>query len=165
MKHLQTGFLDEKGQYWVGIIPTVHRMLAHVWELISMNNGNSLARWSEFPVESWNKHVRSFQSGVASKARQTSLKEPLWYILLHANIFPSCFATKQPRLSCSICGDVEHTARAAKHKKLDDQSRSLYEDENMIQSNFTLELWFIYILKYRIYALLNLTFISAYQCM
>ena len=70
MHHIKTGFLDEKGESWVYIIPTVHQMLGHPWELFSMNDGDPVARWSESPLESWNKYVRSFQSGVGSKARQ-----------------------------------------------------------------------------------------------
>ena len=39
-----------------------------------MNNGSSITKWSESPVESWNKFVRSFQSGPAAISRQLSLK-------------------------------------------------------------------------------------------
>ena len=72
---LKNSFLNEKGESWINIIPSVHQMCAHAWELFSMNDSSSISKWSESPVESWNKHVRSFQSGTSSRAQQVSVKE------------------------------------------------------------------------------------------
>ena len=49
--------------------------VSHSWELFEWNGGHSIAKWSESPVESWNKHVRSFQSGPAVRSRQLSVKD------------------------------------------------------------------------------------------
>ena len=111
-------FLDETGKSWIMIIPSFHQMCAHSWEMFDWNNGQSIAKWSEGPVESWNKHVRAFQSGPASRARQLSIKDNIhdifrrMLIVSHPEI-----ATRRPRPHCSICGEVGHTARSSRHKK------------------------------------------------
>ena len=68
MLHLKNSFLNEKGESWFMILPSVHQLCAHTWELFSLNDGYSIAKWSENPLEAWNKHVRSFQSDPASRA-------------------------------------------------------------------------------------------------
>ena len=75
MIHLKTSFRDENGNPWVSIINSVHQMCGHCWEMFRMNDGLSISMWSENPLESWNKHVRSFQSGTAARARQMSVKQ------------------------------------------------------------------------------------------
>ena len=75
MLHMKDAFINEKGQSWVMIIPSFHQMCAHSWELFEWNWGHSIAKWSENPVESWNKHVRSFQNGLAARSRQLSIKD------------------------------------------------------------------------------------------
>lgn len=116
MEHIKS-FLDEKGDPWIMIIPTVHQLCAHTWELFQINQGKSISKWSESPLESWNKHVRSFQSGPAARARQDSVKHNIHDIfkrmLIRSN--PS-IAAKYPRPTCSICGDIGHTARSIRHK-------------------------------------------------
>ena len=46
MLHIKNNFLNEKGQSWVMIIPTVHALCAHSWEMFQMNEGGSIAKWS-----------------------------------------------------------------------------------------------------------------------
>ena len=75
MLHLMTNFLNEKGLPWLMIIPSFHQMAAQGWQLFQMNAGESIAKWSECPLESWNKHVRSFQKGAAVRSRQHSIKD------------------------------------------------------------------------------------------
>ena len=67
MGHLKNNFLIEKGESWVMIIPTVHQTCAHSWEMFQMNGGKCIVKWSENPLESWNKSVRAFQSQGTSK--------------------------------------------------------------------------------------------------
>ena len=72
---------------------------------------------SENPVESWNKYVCAFHSGVAAKACRKSIEENIHDILcLMLIISHTVITSKRPRPSCSICGATGHTARAAKHK-------------------------------------------------
>ena len=109
-------------------------MLAHSWELFQMNGGLPIAQWSESPVESWNKHVRSFQSGVAAKARQSSVKENIHDIFCRMLISSHpVIATKRPRPSCSICGETGHTARSSRHKTIATcQTSFLCHDQDLI---------------------------------
>ena len=82
-----------------------------------MNDGSSVAKWSENPLEAWNKHVRSFQSGPSSRARQNSQKNNLRDVLRRMLIGSNpVIAFKYPRHMCSVCGEVGHTARSAQHK-------------------------------------------------
>ena len=117
MHHIKTCFLDEKGNSWVMITPSIHQLCAHTWQLFDMNGGKSIGRWSENPLESWNKSIRSFQSGPAARARQNSMKNNLHDILKRMLIrsHPS-IAAKYPRSTCSICGEIGHTARSSRHK-------------------------------------------------
>ena len=117
MHHIKTSFLDEKGNSWVMITPSIHQLCAHTWQLFAMNGGKAISMWSENPLESWNKSIRSFQSGPAARARQNSMKNNLHDIFRRMLIrsHPS-IAAKYPRPSCSICGEMGHTARSFRHK-------------------------------------------------
>ena len=66
---------------WFMIIPTVHQLCAHTLELFQINQGKSISKWNESPLENWNKHVRSFQSGPAARAKQDSVKQNIHDII------------------------------------------------------------------------------------
>ena len=118
MLHLRTAFLDENGKPWIMIIPSYHQMCAHSWEMFKWNDGHSIAVWSESPLESWNKHVRSFQSGAAARSRQLSIRDNIHDILRRMLIMSHPeIASRRPRPSCSICGEIGHTARSSRHTK------------------------------------------------
>ena len=59
---------------WAMISPSVHQMASHSWELFSMNDGKPIAIYAEQSGEAWNKHIRAYKSGPASRARQCSIK-------------------------------------------------------------------------------------------
>ena len=133
MTYLRSGFLNESEDPWIMIIPSVHQMCAHGLELFQLNDGLYIAKWSENPIESCNKHVRSFQSGTAARARQLSVKENIHNIFRRMLIMSHPFvAKKRPRPICSICGEIGHTARSLRHKILnvptaeEDRFNSLY---------------------------------------
>ena len=75
MSHIKDSFLNEHDQSWIMIMPTVHQMFGHSWEMFEWNGGKSIAKWSKNPLECWNKHVRSFQSRPCAWARQISVKK------------------------------------------------------------------------------------------
>lgn len=133
MLHLKTAFLDHLGRSWIMIIPSYHQMCAHSWEMFQWNDGRSIAKWSESPVESWNKHVRAFQSGPSARARQLSIKDNIHDIFRRMLIksHPE-IASKRPRASCSICGEVGHTARSSRHKR----STVSTSEEALVQSMY-----------------------------
>ena len=131
MLYLKTAFLDHLGRSWINIIPSFHQMCAHSWELFEWNEGHSIAQWSESPVESLNKHIRSYQSGPSARSRQLSIKDNIhdvfrrMLITSHPEI-----ASKRPRCICTICGEVGHTARSYRHKT----STALTEEQAQIAS-------------------------------
>ena len=86
--------------------------------MFKWNDGHSIAVWSESPLESWNKHVRSFQSGAAARSRQLSIRDNIHDILRRMLIMSHPeIASRRPRPSCSICGEIGHTARSSRHTK------------------------------------------------
>ena len=133
MLHLKNSFLDHLGRPWIMIIPSFHQMCAHSWEMFQWNNGQSIGKWSESPLESWNKHVRAFQSGPSSRARQFSIKDNIHDIFCRMLItsHPE-IASKRPRVSCNICGEVGHTARSSRHKR----STVATEEQAHVQSMY-----------------------------
>ena len=131
MLHIKNSFLDHRDRSWIMIIPSFHQMCAHSWELFEWNEGRSIAKWSESPLESWNKHVRSYQSGPAARSRQLSVKDNIHDVFRRMLIssHPE-IASKRPRSICSICGEVGHTARSYRHKK----STVMTEEQAQIES-------------------------------
>ena len=119
MLHLKNVFINEKGLSWVMIILSFHQTCAHSWELFKWNGGHSIAKWSESLVGSWNKHVRSFQSGPDARSRQLSVKDNI-HNIFHRMLIMSHpeIASKRPRPSCSVCDEVGRTAQSSKHTKV-----------------------------------------------
>ena len=68
--HLVTAFCSSSGKPWVSITPTVHKLLAHSWELISLNEGEGLQRLDESGLEGCNKILRTIRSRQARKISQ-----------------------------------------------------------------------------------------------
>ena len=52
---------------WVAISPSVHRILAHSWEVMQLNDCYGLGGQSEEGLEALNKHIRSIRSKGARK--------------------------------------------------------------------------------------------------
>ena len=57
---------------WAVISPSVHRILAHSWERIEMNNGFGLGAESEEGLEALNKWIRRLRVGGARKTSTLS---------------------------------------------------------------------------------------------
>ena len=55
--------------------PSVHSMCGHNPELFTITKGAPIAIYSEQGSEAWNKHIRSYKSGPAARARQTSIQD------------------------------------------------------------------------------------------
>ena len=128
MLHIRNNFLDHNGEPWIYIIPSVHQVCAHAGELFEINMGKAISVWSESPVESWNKFVRAYQSGVGARARQNSIQDNLRDVFTRMLIesHPKV-ASMKPRPSCSVCGEIGHTARARIHSE---QSTTSQNDDD-----------------------------------
>ena len=96
-------------------------------ELFEMNLGKDISVWSENPVESWNKFVWAYQSGVAARARLSSIKDNL-LIESHRKV-----ASLKPRPSCLVCGEIGHTAGARIHSGQQSAPNNA-DDEEIIRS-------------------------------
>lgn len=55
---------------WISISPTVHSLLAHGWELISLNDGKGLGEFTEGGLENNNKFLRFYRRNLARKNSQ-----------------------------------------------------------------------------------------------
>ena len=132
MHHTKSAFLDNRSRPWIMITPSVHQLCAHAWQLFELNNGKSIAVWSENPLESWNEYVRSFKSGSAARARQCSVQTNIHDVLRRMLIksHPDVAARRYiPR--CSICNEMGHTARSSIHKR---PNNALTEEQLLIAS-------------------------------
>ena len=68
------------------ITPSIHQMCAHSWELFAMIDGKPITIYGEQGQEAWNKHIRSYKSGSAARARQSSIKVNIQGIFQRMNI-------------------------------------------------------------------------------
>ena len=63
---------------WISISPTVHTLLAHGWELTSLNDGKGLGEYSEGGLENSNKFLRFYRRNLVLKVSQeTNLEDCL----------------------------------------------------------------------------------------
>ena len=68
--HLATAFTNSAGDLWISIRPTLHKLLAHLWELIFLNDGEGLQRLDESGLEGCNKNLRTIRTRQARKISQ-----------------------------------------------------------------------------------------------
>ena len=90
---------------WVKITPSVHQMLGLNPELFQMQQGKSIAKYSESALEAWNKHIRAFRSGPACRARQNSAANNIHDVFVRMLIMSSPLIQKhnavKSMLGCS----------------------------------------------------------------
>ena len=70
--HLVTSFRNSSGSPWLSIRPTLHKLLAHSWELIALNNGECLERIEESGLEGNNKILRAIRTRHSRKISQSA---------------------------------------------------------------------------------------------
>ena len=69
--HLLTGFQRAGADSsWLSITPTLHKLLAHSWEVIQLNDGEGLKRLDESGLEGCNKILRVIRTKHARKISQ-----------------------------------------------------------------------------------------------
>ena len=94
----QVNLLIVKRFPWAAISPSVHRILAHSWEVMQLNDSHGLGGQSEEGLEALNKHIRSIRSKGARKDHQQ----------LHGCLQPSVGQVKAHH-----CGDGEENPEEA----------------------------------------------------
>ena len=115
MSHVRSAFLDHLGQPWINITPSLHAMCAHSWQLIDILDA-PVALYSEQAQEHWNKYLAKYKSGVATRARQHSVRINILDIFqrMMAMTHPKV-ASKRRRIICQTCKKEGHTAFSKKH--------------------------------------------------
>ena len=67
--HIVTEFINSAVELWVSG-PTLHKLLVHSWELISLNDGEGLECLDESGLEGCNKILRTIRYRQARKMQQ-----------------------------------------------------------------------------------------------
>ena len=74
MSHIRTAFLDNRGQPWISVNPSLHTMCAHAWQLFEISWGQPISVYSEQAQEHWNKNIIKYKRGCGARSRQHIIK-------------------------------------------------------------------------------------------
>ena len=112
------------------IAPSVHQLCAHSHELMELADGEPIGIYSEQGLEAWNKHIRAFKSGPATRARQMSIEINNYdvYIRMFLLSHPSVYG-KRRQVYCKECLKVGHTTRSC--PKLKQSSSGAIEQDDV----------------------------------
>ena len=124
---------EKKSFPWAMLSPSVHSMCGHNPELFRITEGSPIAIYSEQGSEAWNKFIRSFKSGPAARARQTSIQENILDIFNRMLIksHPEV-ASRKRQSKCNQCGKLGHTVRSCQLLVM----HALNREKSRIQSCF-----------------------------
>ena len=101
---------------WISISPTLHALLAHGWELISVNDGIGLGEYSEGGLEHSNKFLRFYRSHLSRKiSQETNLSDCLTRLWLRSDPVIQNEAFKP---LCSKCKLFRHFSVSCPAKNL-----------------------------------------------
>ena len=103
---------QDKNSSWVSITPSVHKLLAHSWELIDSNNGYGLGSLDESGLEGCNKLVRNIRTCIARKTSQKdNVVDTIKRMWLASDPLVQ-IERKKARNVCKVCSWEGHTARS-----------------------------------------------------
>ena len=112
---------------WISIMPTVHSLLAHGWELISFNDNKGLVEFTESGLENNNKFLRFNYQNLARKVNQAvDLEDCLTRIWLHSD--PG-IRDAAPKSLCSRCSSGSHYSVSCREKISPEAQSSQTKDE------------------------------------
>ena len=104
---------------WVQLPQSIHALLAHAAERISLYEGHGLKRKSEEPLESCHQLIRKMRE---AGARKTSLEENIADVFTHVWIQSDPeLRCKKRKVSCSNCKETGHTIRKCHLLKEEDE--------------------------------------------
>lgn len=99
---------------WVRITPTLHKLLAHSWELIDMNEGCGLKNWDESGLEANNKVLRAIRLKLARKTSQADNLEDVINRMWLGSDPKINHIRLQAQSFCKHCKEHGHSTRYCK---------------------------------------------------
>lgn len=101
---------------WISITPSVHKVLAHSWELIQFNDGHGLGNLDESGLEACNKILRSIRKTLSRKISQdANLTDTLHRLWLASDPVVNAERVKSKSF-CKICQVRGHHTRYCPEK-------------------------------------------------
>ena len=96
---------------WLSITPTLHKVLAHSWELIELNNGEGLASLDESGMEGCNKVLRRIRTNLSRKnSQESNLTDTIRRLWTESD--PSVLSEKEKaKPFCNNCKERGHSKR------------------------------------------------------
>ena len=99
---------------WISITPSLHKLLAHSWELIEVNDGFGLGALDEAGLEGCNKLLRGIRTKLSRKTSQGSnLVDTLRRMWIASDPIVNAERLKTKPI-CHICSTTGHSARCCK---------------------------------------------------
>ena len=103
---------------WISVSPTLHKLLAHSWELIKMNDGHGLKCFDESGLEANNKILRSIRLKLARKTSQADNLEDVINRLWLGSDLKVYQIRLQAQSYCKYCSEYGHSTRYCKKAHL-----------------------------------------------
>ena len=111
---------------WVVVTPSLHKLLAHAWELIEVNDCRGLKSWSEEGIESVNKHLRLIRTRLSRKNNQLiNLHDCFSRLWIGSDPLVAAERAKAKGL-CSVCSLHGHRSRSCPTKVTNNDELSSY---------------------------------------
>ena len=99
---------------WISVPPTLHKLLAHSWELIEMNDGRGLKCFDESGLEANNKILRSIRLKLARKTSQADNLDDVINRLWLGSDPKINHIRLQAQPYCKHCSEYGHSTRYCK---------------------------------------------------
>ena len=99
---------------WISVPPSLHKLLAHSWELIDMNDGRGLKCFDESGLEANNKILRSIRLKLARKTSQAANLEDVINRMWIASDPKVNYIRQQTQPFCKHCKERGHSTRYCK---------------------------------------------------
>ena len=119
---------------WISITPSLHKVLAHSWELIQLNESFGLGNLDESGLEGNNKLLRAIRIKLSRKTNQSdNLEDTLQRMWIQSDPVVNMERRKaQP--FCKHCQERGHSTRYCSKKHM--LSQVLEEEDSLVESLF-----------------------------
>ena len=99
---------------WISVPPSLHKLLAHSWELIELNDGRGLKCFDESGLEANNKILRSIRLKLARKTSQADNLQDVINRMWMASDPKVNYIRQQTKPFCKHCQERGHSTRYCK---------------------------------------------------